>query len=79
MAQKRAFQQFDIKPVGLGAAVLARDGNARPMFDIGFDAVCPEPAHQPETVATALACHRDTHDRMASLGRFIAPTLQQPE
>ena len=47
-AEKRAFEQFRVKPVGLGAPVLARYGYAGCVNDMGFDTASPEPARQPE-------------------------------
>jgi hypothetical protein len=78
-AKKGAFEQPDIQPVGLRPPVLARDGDARWMDHVSFNAVCAQPARQPEAVAAGLEGDGNARDRAARLGRLIAPAVQQSE
>src|SRR3984893_14026819 len=45
-AEKGAFEQFGVEPVGLGASVLARYGYARCVNNVGLNAACPQPTRQ---------------------------------
>jgi hypothetical protein len=47
-AEKSALQQVEIEPVGLGAAVLARDRYAGRVDDMRFEAARLQPTGQPE-------------------------------
>ena len=57
--------------------MLARDGNARRVDDIGLDAARQQPAGQPETVAARLESNRDPGDRSSGLDCLLAPAMQQ--
>jgi hypothetical protein len=57
-AEKRALQQLGVEPVRFGPPVFARDGDAGGMNDIGLNATRPQPARQPEAVATGLLTAR---------------------
>ena len=61
-AEKGAFEQFGVEPVGLGAAVFARYGDARCVNDMGLDVARPEPARQPEAVPAGLEGDSDALD-----------------
>ena len=76
-AEKRAFEQFRVKPVGLGAPVLARYGYARCVNDMGLDAASLEPARQPEPVTASLESNSYPFDHVSCLLRFISPSMQQ--
>ena len=53
-AEEGALEQLGVEPVGLRPPMLARDGDARRVDDVGLDAVRPQPAGQPEAVAPGL-------------------------
>ena len=76
-AEKGAFEQLGVEPVGLGAPVFARYGYARCMNDMGLDVACPEPARQPEAVTAGLEGDSDAFDPVSCLLRFLAPSMQQ--
>ena len=78
-AEKGAHHQFCVEPVGLGPAMLARDGDAGRVDHMGFDALPRQPPRQPEAIPAGLVGHRDPIDRAASLGRLVAPAMQQPQ
>jgi hypothetical protein len=78
-AEKGALEQLGVEPVGLGPAVLAGDGDARGVDDMGLDAPGAQPARQPEAVAAGLVGHRDACDRLACLGRLVLPAPQKPQ
>src|SRR3954447_10006149 len=47
------------------------------MNDIGLNAAGPQPARQPEAVATGLISDGDARDRAPSFGRFVLPAAKQ--
>src|SRR4051812_11871266 len=75
-AQKGTLEQLGVEPIRLGPPVLARDGDAVWMDHIGFDVAGPQPARQPEAVATGFKGHGDARDRAPSFGRFVLPATQ---
>ena len=75
-AEKRAFEQFRVKPVGLGAPVLARYGYAGCVNDMGFDTASPEPAGQPEAVTAGLEGDSNPFDPMSCFLRFLPPAIE---
>ena len=76
-AQEGALEQLGVEPVGLGPPVLARDGDARRVDDVGLDAARPQPAGEPEAVAPGLEGDREAGDRAPGPGRLVPPALQQ--
>ena len=78
-SQKGSFQEVGIKPVRFGTTMLARHGDARRVDHVRFDAVCFEPARQPEAVATGLEGHGNARDLVACPHGVGAPTMQQLE
>jgi hypothetical protein len=66
-AEEGTFEQANIKSVSLRPAMLARDRNARGMDDVCFDAVCTQPACQPQSVAAGLEGNSNARDCVASL------------
>src|SRR3954453_23465365 len=78
-AEEDAFEQSRVEAICLGPAMLARDGHAGGVNDIGFDVAGPEPARQPETVAARLEGDGDAGDRAAFLGGLGTPAHQQTE
>jgi hypothetical protein len=76
-AEKRAFEQFRVKPVGLGAPVLARYGYAGCVNDMGFDIASPEPARQPEAVTAGLEGDSNPFYPMSCFLRFLPPAIEQ--
>ena len=78
-AEKGSFQQCRVEPIGLRPAMFTRNGNAVRVDHIGFDAVPPQPAGQPEAVAPRLERDRDPVDFAPDLLRFVAPAMQQLE
>src|SRR6516225_8667528 len=65
--RKHAFQAFGVEAVGLGAAVLARHGNACGMNDVSLDATLPQPAGEPEAVPAGLKGNGNARDRCGLL------------
>ena len=63
--QKGTLEQLGVEPVRLGPPVFARDGDAGWMNDIGLNATRPQPARQPEAVATGLISDGDARDACA--------------
>src|SRR4051794_13042882 len=47
------------------------------MNDIGLNAAGPQPARQPEAVATGLISDGDARDRASRLGGFVLPAAKQ--
>ena len=78
-AQEGALEQLGVEPVGLGPPVLARDGDARRVDDVGLDAARPQPAGEPEAVAPGLEGDREAGDRAPGPGRLVPPAPQQRE
>src|SRR3954464_11517795 len=76
-AEEDAFEQSRVEAIRLGPAMLAGDGHAGRVNDIGFDAPGPEPARQPEAIAARLEGDGDAGDRAAVLGRLCTPAHQQ--
>src|SRR6266566_3372025 len=76
-AEKDAFEQLGVEPVGLGAAVLARYGYARCMNDMDLDVARPQPTRQPEAVTAGLESDSDAFDLVSCLLRFLSPSMQQ--
>ena len=66
-AEKGAFQQLDIEPIGLRPTMLARDRHARSMDDMSLDAARSQPAGQPEAVPPGLVGHRNARNCAAAL------------
>src|SRR6266852_3139051 len=76
-AEKGAFEQLGVEPIGLGAPVLARNGYARCVDNVGLDAARPEPTRQPEAVTAGLESDRDAFDPVSCLLRFLSPAIEQ--
>src|SRR5262249_37413202 len=76
-AQKGALEQLRVEPVGLGAPVLTRHGNARGMNDMGLDAARPQPAGEPKAVPTGLEGDGNAGDLVTCLLRLCSPPLEQ--
>src|SRR3954464_4923662 len=76
-AEKRALKQLGVEPVRFGPPVFARHGNAGWMNDIGLNATRPQPARQPEAVATGLISDGDARDGTPRLGGFVLPAAEQ--
>src|ERR1019366_2816365 len=74
-AEKGAFEQLGVEPIGLGAPVLARYGYARCMNDMDLDVANPEPACQPEAVTAGLEGDSDPFDPVCCLLRFLPPSM----
>src|SRR6266404_7179401 len=72
-AEKGTHQQFGVEAIGLRAPVLARHRDARGMDDISLDITCPQPARQPEAVASGLISDDDALDLAPSQAGFVAP------
>ena len=51
--------------------MLARDGDARRVNDMSFDAVSPEPAPQPEAIAAGFEGDGNARDLPAGLTRLL--------
>src|SRR5262245_35447792 len=58
-AEKGTRQQFGVEAISLRAPVFARHCDARGMDDISLDIACPQPARQPEAVASGLISNDD--------------------
>src|SRR3954467_571077 len=78
-AEEHALEQGGVEPVSLGAPMLARDGDARRVNDMSFDAVSPEPARQPEAIAASLEGDGNARDLPAGLTRLCAPAVEELE
>src|SRR6202795_239570 len=76
-AEKRAFEQLGVEPIGLGASMFARHRHARCVNDVGLNVACTEPARQPEAVTAGLESDSDAFDPMPCLRRFLSPSMQQ--
>ena len=74
--EESTHQQFRIEPIGLRASVFARHCDTCGMDDIGLDITRPQPARQPETVASRFIGDRNALDHAPSLASFGAPTMQ---
>src|SRR5882672_11498285 len=74
-AEKRAFEQLGVEPIGLGAPVLARHRHARCVNDVDLNVACTEPARQPEAVSAGLESDSDVFDPMPCLRRFLSPSM----
>jgi integrase len=57
--------------------VLARNGYAGCVNDVGFDIASPEPARQPEAVTAGLQGDRNPYDPTACFLRFLPPAIEQ--
>jgi hypothetical protein len=75
-AEERTLEQLRVERVGLGAAMLARHGNARGMDDVRLHALREEPACQPEAVVAGLEGYRHATDLVTFL-LGLRPPLQQ--
>src|SRR3954452_6886987 len=78
-AEEDPFEQSRVEAICLGPAMLAGDGHAGGVDDVGFDAPGPEPARQPEAVAACLVRDGDAGDRAAFLGGLGTPAHEQTE
>src|SRR4051812_9140898 len=65
--------------VRLRARVFTRDGHVCGVDDIGLDPARPQPAGQPEPVASRLERDGDTRDLAPGLGRLAPPALEQAQ
>src|SRR3954454_3015596 len=65
------------EPVRFGPPVFARHGDAGWMNDISLNAAGPQPARQPEAVATGLISDGDARDGTPRLGGFVLPAAEQ--
>ena len=75
-AEKGAHQQFRVEAISLRAPVLARHRDACRMDNVSLDVARPQPARQPEAVASGLISDDDALDLAPGLARFVAPTMQ---
>jgi hypothetical protein len=78
-AEEGALQHLSVQSIRLRPPVLARDGHARRMNDVGFDPARPQPAGQPEPVASGLEGDGDARDLAPRLGRLAPPALEQAQ
>ena len=78
-AQEGALEQLGVQAVRLGAPVLAGDGDARRVDDVGLDAARPQPAGQPEAVPAGFKGDREAGDGAPSPGRLVPPLPEQGE
>src|SRR4029453_6808695 len=78
-AEEDPFEQARVEAICFRPAMLARDGHAGRVDDVGFDAAGPEPARQPEAVAARLVRDHDARNRATLLGCLGTPAHQQPE
>src|ERR1700730_17124490 len=76
-AEKRAFEQFGVGPIGFGAPRFARHRPTRGVNDVDLNVACTEPARQPEAVTAGLESDSDAFDPMPCLRRFLSPSMQQ--
>src|SRR4029453_8460143 len=76
-AEKGAFEQLGVEPVGLGATVLTRDRYARCVNDMNLDVARPEPTCQPEAITAGLEGDSDAVDPVSCLLCFLSPSMQQ--
>jgi hypothetical protein len=74
-AEKGAFEQLGVEPVGFGTPVPTRDGDARCVNDIDLDVARLEQARQPEAVTAGLERNDDTFDPVACLLCFLSPSM----
>ena len=70
-------EQPGVEPVRLRPPMLARHGDARRVNHVGFDAMRPQPARQPKTIAAGLEGDGHARDRAAGPGRLALPASQQ--
>src|SRR3954453_22565982 len=77
--QEGTLEQPGVEPVGLGAPVLAGDGDARRVDDVGLDLARPQPARQPEAVPAGLEGDREAGGGASRLGRLVPPAMQEAE
>src|SRR6516162_1159583 len=75
-AEKGAFEQLGVEPVGLGASVLARYGYARCVNNVGLNAARPQPTRQPETIPASLEGNCNAFDLASCFLGFLAPSMQ---
>jgi len=54
-------------------------GDVRRVDDVGFDPACPQPAGQPEPIATGLECNGHPADGSSCSGRLVLPASEQPQ
>jgi hypothetical protein len=59
--------------------MLTRHGDTVRVDHMGFDAVCSQPAGQPEAVASGFISDRYSLDIAPSFLRFATPAMQQPQ
>src|SRR4051794_13203516 len=78
-AEEHALEQGGVEPVGLGAPMLARDGDAGRVNDMGLDAVRSKPARQPEAIAAGLEGDSDAADLAAGLAGLLTPAVEELE
>jgi hypothetical protein len=74
-AEEDADQQFRVEAIGLRAPVFARHRDARGMDDVGLDTARPQPARQPEAIASGLISDHDALDLAPGLAGFVAPAM----
>jgi hypothetical protein len=73
--EKGAHQELRIETIGLCTSVFARHRDARGMDDVSLDVARPQPARQPEAIATCLISDDNALDLAPNLASFMAPTL----
>ena len=78
-AEKHALEQGGVEPVSLGTPMLAGDRDARRVNDMSLNAVSPEPARQPEAIATGFEGDGNACDLPAGLTRLCAPAVEELE
>jgi len=66
-----------VEPVGFGAPVLARHGNARGMDDMRLDAARPQPTGEPKSVPAGLEGDGSVGDLVTCLLCLCSPPLEQ--
>src|SRR6266436_3633391 len=77
--QEPPLQQLGVEPVGLGPAMFPRYGDTRGMDHVSLDPTRPQPARQPDAVATGFEGQCDPRDLAAGPDRLIAPAMQHPK
>ena len=76
-AEKGAHQQFRVEAISLCASVFARHRDARGMDNVSLNTAHPQPARQPEAIASGLIRDNDALDLAPGLAGFVPPTMQE--
>jgi hypothetical protein len=76
-AEKTAHQHLCVQTIRFGPSMFTRYGHAGGMDHMGIDPAFPQPARQPEAIASGLIRHSNPRDLFSSLNCFIPPAIQQ--